>query len=148
MPGQLFESGPRRVSRADIAAFAELSGDRTALHSDDAYAADTPFGRVVAHGALNLSVATGLAWACGAFEGTVLAVIGMNIRFDRPVFPDDELTLRFKVREQDRRPKPDRGRVVFDVEVLNQHGRCVLSGDWTLLLRRAPAADPPGAPPD
>ena len=34
--GACFECGPRVVSREDIAAFAKLSGDQTALHTDEA----------------------------------------------------------------------------------------------------------------
>ncbi|MBC7895084.1 MAG: dehydratase [Cytophagaceae bacterium] len=135
--GAAFRAGPRRVSRADIAAFAALSGDHTALHSDEAYAATTPFGRVVAHGALNLAVATGLAYATGIFEGTVLAVRSMAIDFERPVFPDDELLLELTVSALDQRPRPDRGQVEFSVRVVNQEGRAVLSGTWKLLLKRA-----------
>ncbi|RKY21926.1 MAG: dehydratase [Planctomycetota bacterium] len=134
--GQVFLGGPRHVSRADIATFATVSGDHTALHCDDAYAATTPFRGVVAHGVLNLAVATGLAYDTGAFEGTVLAVRSMDVRFDRPVRPGDELRLRLKVLELDQRPKPDRGRVAFDVQLKNQEGRVVLSGRWSLLIRR------------
>jgi len=137
VPGRRFEAGPRTVTRADIAAFAELSGDKTALHSDEAYAATTPFGRVVAHGALNLSIATGLAYSSGVFEGTVLAVRSMEIHFDRPVYPDDQLRLFVVVSDRDERPHADRGRVSFDVKLLNQAGRTVLTGRWSLVMRRA-----------
>lgn len=145
-PGMAFRSGPRSVSRADIADFARLSGDHTRLHSDDAYAAGTPFGGVVAHGALNLAVATGLAWASGLFEGTVLAVVSMDIAFERPVYPGDAVTLELRVARLDARPRADRGRASFDVSLENQHGRRVLSGTWTLLLRRRglPAGGPRG----
>ena len=142
--GQLFPCGSRRITREDIAAFAEVSGDHTALHCDDEYAASSPFGGVVAHGVLNLAVATGLAYRSGIFEGTVLAVMTMASRFERPVFPGDEVTLRLTVTDVDARPRPDRGRVSFDVELLNHAGKAVLSGEWTLLVRRGGAARVPG----
>jgi len=144
-PGQVFEFGKRRITREDIAAFAEVSDDHTALHCDDEYAATTPFGSVVSHGALNVAAATGLAYRCGLFEGTVLAVLSLETRFDRPVFPGDDLSLIMTVRDVDPRPRPDRGRVTFQVDMLNQAGKKVASGDWTLLLRRAgvPAASTP-----
>jgi acyl dehydratase len=148
-PGMAFRSGPRQVTRADIADFARLSGDHTRLHSDDAYAAGTPFGGVVAHGALNLAVATGLAWASGLFEGTVLAVVSMDIAFERPVFPGDSVTLLLRVSRLDPRPRQDRGRVAFEVDLENQAGKRVLSGTWSLLLRRQPVPGPGRtAPPD
>jgi len=135
-PGLVFEGGSRRVTREDVDEFTRLSGDRTRLHSDDAYAAGTPFGRIVAHGALNLAVATGLAYECGLFDGTVLAIAGMDISFDRPVFPGDTLSLHLQVLRRDERPRPDRGRVVFDVRLKNEAGKDVLSGAWTILVRR------------
>ena len=144
-PGLRLTAGPRVITRQDVDAFAAVSGDRMALHTDDAYAAGTPFGRVVAHGVLNLAVATGLAWSTGAFEASVLAFVSMTVRFERPVFPGDAVTLHLVVREQDSRPREDRGRVTFDVQLTNQAGRVVLSGEWILLLRRNPgpaATDP------
>ncbi len=146
LPGRSVRAGPRRITRADIDAFTELSGDRTALHRDDAYAASTPFGGVVAHGALNLAAATGLAFETGAFEGTVLAVLSMEVRFDRPVRPDDAVSLTLTCREIDARPKPDRGAVAFSVALENQHGKTVLSGTWKLLLRRRSETEQPTAP--
>ncbi|MEO8754000.1 MAG: MaoC/PaaZ C-terminal domain-containing protein [Casimicrobiaceae bacterium] len=134
-----FSAGPRTISRQDIADFARLSGDHTALHSDEAYASTTPFGRVVAHGALNLAVATGLAYATGIFEGTVLAVRSMDVAFDRPVFPGDQLTLDMTVRELEGQPRPGRGQVAFRVRLRNQDSRVVLQGIWRLVVRRSNA---------
>jgi acyl dehydratase len=146
-PGLRLQAGPRVITREDIDRFTELSGDHTRLHTDDAYAATTPFGRVVAHGALNLAVATGLAWATGAFEGSVLAFVSLTVRYERPVFPGDSVMLHLAVKEQDGRPRPDRGRVTFEVELRNQQDKVVLSGDWTLLLRRDPAGPAAAGPP-
>jgi acyl dehydratase len=146
-PGQAFSAGPRSISRGDIDAFIALSGDRTALHSDGAYARTTPFGGIVAHGALVVSVATGLAYELGIFEGTVLAFRSMEISFDRPVFPGDALTLKLKVNSKEQHSRPDRGRVTFAVTVQNQHGKEVLSGSWELVLRRH-AAIPKDSGPD
>jgi acyl dehydratase len=138
-PGQEFTAGPRTIPRADIDAFTALSGDRTALHSDDSYARTTPFGGVVAHGALILSVGTGLAYEIGIFEGTVLAVRSMEVSFDRPVFPGDSLTLRLNVTAKDGQPRSDRGRVTFALEMRNQHDRLVLTGSWVIVVRRTGA---------
>lgn len=134
--GRCFTAGPRTLTRADIDAFTELSGDRTALHTDDAYAATTPFGGVVAHGALALAVATGLAHETGAFAGTVLAFRGLEARFDRPVLPGDALRLELTVDEIDTRPRPDRGRVHFAMRLVNQHDKAVITGRWSLVMRR------------
>ena len=145
-PGQTFSSGPRTIERAQIDAFTALSGDRTALHSDEAYARTTPFGGLVAHGALVLAVGTGLAFEIGIFEGTVLAIRSMDIRFDRPVYPGDAVTLKLEVMSKDPRPRADRGRVTFSVELWNEHGKPTMSGTWVLLMRRSAEAEGRGQP--
>jgi len=124
------------VSRADIADFARLSGDHTALHTDDEYAATTPLKGLVAHGALTLAIATGLAYEMGIFEGMVLAFRGLSSDYERPVRPGDQLTLSLLVAELDAQPRPDRGRVSLAAALENQTGRRVLSGTWRLLVRR------------
>ncbi len=139
--GQTFEAGPRRVTLDDIATFARISGDFTALHTDAEYAAATPLGGLVAHGALSLAIATGLAHDTGAFETTVLAFRSLEASYDRPVFPDDDLTLTLEVDELDERPRPTRGRVRFETKLRNQHGKVVMSGHWYLVLRRDPAPE-------
>ncbi len=136
-PGQSFLAGPRTISAADVAAFARLSGDQTALHTDESYAATTPFGGIVAHGALVLAAATGLAYDMGVFEGTVLAFRSMEVSYDRPVKPGDQLSLTLTVEALDERPRPDRGRVSFRAQVANGDGKVVLSGCWRLVLRRS-----------
>ena len=135
-PGQRIEAGPRVISRADIDSFSELSGDHTALHTDEAFAAASPLGGLVAHGALNLSVATGLAYASGAFDGTVLAFRELRARFDRPVFPGDQVALEPEVTGLDERPRPESGKVQLAMRLVNQAGKRVLSGEWTLVLAR------------
>jgi acyl dehydratase len=141
-PGRTFSSSPRRISRADLDAFTQLSGDRTALHGDEAYAATTPLGGIVAHGALVLSVATGLAYALGIFDGTVLAVASMDTTFERPVRPDESVSLTLTVHDRDLKPRPDRGRVRFAVDLRLQTGKTAMSGSWTLLIRRSAPGDP------
>ena len=48
------------MTEARVMAYAELTGDFTPVHTDEAYAKTTPFGTRVAHGLLGLSVADGL----------------------------------------------------------------------------------------
>ncbi len=138
--GASFTAGPRTITREDIDAFTRVSGDRTALHSDEEYARRTPLGGLVAHGVLNLAAATGLAYEMGIFEETVLAVRSMDVSYDRPVFPGDAVTLTMTVSRRDERPRPDRGKVVFDARLTNQHGKTVLTGVWTVLMRRSAEA--------
>lgn len=133
--GDAFVSEPRVVDRDDIRRFAEVSGDWTALHTDEEYARTTPLGGLVAHGALSLSIATGHCYALGIFERTVIAVREMQVRYAHPVRPGDALTLTLTVESLTPQPRRERGLATFAVQLANQDGRTVLSGSWVFLLR-------------
>ena len=49
-------SATRTITQADIENFAELSGDRNAIHLDQEYATQTRFGGRIAHGLLTSSL--------------------------------------------------------------------------------------------
>jgi len=55
--GQSVTSAGRTVTESDVVAFAALSGDWNAIHTDAEYAAAHVFGQRVAHGLLGLSIA-------------------------------------------------------------------------------------------
>ena len=74
VPGLRLACGERTIGDAEIAAFAELSGDRNPLHLDEIRAREGPFGGRVAHGALGIAVATGLLAESGHTRGTLVAL--------------------------------------------------------------------------
>ncbi|MEZ3181299.1 SDR family NAD(P)-dependent oxidoreductase [Streptomyces pimonensis] len=76
-------TGDFRVTRADVAAFAEAGGDRSPLHVDEAYARRTPFGQPVAHGALCVLQALALLPVRSG-----LCLTQLRARFPGPVYPD------------------------------------------------------------
>ena len=58
--GETCISPEYEVTEARVMAYADLSGDHTPVHTDEAYAKTTPFGTRVAHGLFGLSIADGL----------------------------------------------------------------------------------------
>ena len=54
------ESSGRTVTEYDVVSFASLTGDWHPQHADAAWAAESPFGRRIAHGMLVISYALGL----------------------------------------------------------------------------------------
>jgi len=144
-PGQVFGSGGRTVTEADIVSFAGLSGDYNPLHTDEEYARATPFRGRIAHGLLVQSIASGLANQTKVFEGTIAALQEMIIRFRAPVFPGDTVRMELTVSEKEPEPNARRGWIRFDASVKNQRDEVVIDGEWlTLMLRRRPAgADRP-----
>ena len=79
----------------DITLFATVSGDVNPVHLDDAFAAETPFGKRIAHG-----MYTGaLVSAALAIElpGPGTIYMGQELKFKAPVFIGDEITVELEV---------------------------------------------------
>jgi len=139
--GREFACGEREIGDAEIAAFAELSGDRNPLHLDEEYARGTAFGGRVAHGALGIAVATGLMAQSGLTAGTLVALLGLDWRFVAPIRPGDRLSLKLRVAARRDLSGRDRGVVKFVAELVNQRGELAQSGEIVELIRRgAPLA--------
>jgi len=134
-PGESFHSPGRTLTEADLVNFAGLSGDYTALHTDEAFASRTPFRTRIAHGMLVQSIATGLAARTGIFEGTIAALPAMSIEWRTPAVPGDTLRLELEVVS---RGEPSRrsGEVHFRAIVRNQRDQVVTEGTWRCLMLR------------
>lgn len=135
--GFRFETPSRTVTEADLVAFAGVSGDFNPLHTDRVYAAQSIYGERIAHGALVLSLATGLRQRVGLFDGTLMGLLEIRSwRFLAPVRIGDTIRVATEIAELRETSKPDRGIMVQRVEVLNQDDALVGSGELVVLLRR------------
>ena len=135
--GEVLVTARRTVEGGDVSRFAGLTGDFNPLHVDAEFAKTTPFGERVAHGILTLAVSNGQQNLSGWFEGTAFALLGLDrVRFNVPVKFGDTVHTELTVRETRPSSKPDRGVVVFDVAVKNQHGEAVCTYETAVLMRR------------
>ena len=134
-PGIEFTSSTRVVTDEDVRQFAELSGDNHPLHLDDVFAAKTRYRTRIAHGALVLSIATGLAQKIGSFHEIVEAFTQLKWKFRAPVMIGDEIYVHLTYRRKRSLPAYEGGLVIFDVAVLNHHEETVQTGTWTVLVR-------------
>jgi acyl dehydratase len=106
-----------------VKTFAELSGDYNPLHFDEAFAAATPFGRLVVQGGLT----TGLLHALVAMDmpgpGTVF--LSQNWKFTAPVFVGDTITAEAEVLSvHESKPVTQLG-----IRVVGAEGKVVLEGE-------------------
>jgi len=137
--GEALVTGRRTVEAGDVSRFAGLTGDFNPLHTDAEFAKTTPFGARVAHGILTLAVSNGQQNLAGWFEGTTLALLGLDrLRFTAPVKFGDTVHTEMTVKERREAQKPDRGVVIFDVTVKNQRGEAVCTYEESVLMRRRP----------
>lgn len=135
--GFRFETPSRTVTEADLVAFSGVSGDFNPLHTDERFAARSIYGGRIAHGALVLSITTGLRQRVGLFDGTLMGLLEIRSwRFSAPVRIGDTIRVACEITELRETSKPDRGLMVQRIEVLNQDDTLVSSGEFVMLLRR------------
>src|SRR5260221_8743787 len=105
------------------------------MHTDAEFAAGTPYGKRVAHGALVFSIATGLTYQLGFLEGTIMAFTGLEWKFRDPVYIGDTVKVTASVVKRRAMAALGGGFVTFDVKVLNQIGKEAQNGERTILGR-------------
>ncbi len=130
-----FETDHRKITENDIDTFICLSGDENPLHTDEHFAAGTQFGTRIAHGALILSIATGLAYQIEYLSRAVEAFVELNWKYRAPVKIGDTIRAKFQFLRKRSMPGFAGGLVSFRVAILNQHNETVQKGIWTLLIR-------------
>ena len=131
-----FETAPRGVTIEDIQTFIQLTGDDNRLHTDDDFARSQGFEGRIAHGALVVSIATGLAWSTGILTDTTIAFRAIeDWKFTQPVYPGDAIRLRGAVSDTRAMPRLGAGLVRFDLEVVNQRDVVVSNGSLRMLMR-------------
>ena len=139
--GLTMELGSVTVERDEVLAFARKY-DPQVFHLSDEAAAKSIFGKLSASGWHTCAMAMGLTVRHFLHEAACLGSPGMDqIRWLKPVYPGDTLTLRQRVTESRAlKSRPDVGLVRTLWEMFNQHGEQVLSVDSQIMFRRrAPA---------
>ena len=127
-PGQVFHSKGVTLSESQILDFAMLY-DPQPFHLDTEAAAEGPFGGLIASGFQTLAVAFRIFYQANVINACSMGSPGLDeLRWLRPVRPGDTLKVTATVREK--RPsksKPDRGTVLMDYDVTNQHRESVMT---------------------
>jgi acyl dehydratase len=139
--GLEFESPTRTVTETDVVMFAALTGDWSELHTSEAFARSTQYGRRVAHGLLGLAIAHGLMWPrTGDLRDCAVAFLGLSDwRFRRPIFLGDTIRVNYRIAElRDSRTYPDQAIATFEVQLLNDRDEVVQEGRKALLVSKTP----------
>lgn len=118
----------KKITAADIEAFAEVTGDHNPIHLDEMFAKTTRFGRRIAHGMLTASLISSVLANKLPGEGSVY--LGQSLQFVAPVFPEDEVTARVVVRQI----RDDKPILKLETICVNQRGETVIHGEATVLV--------------
>ncbi len=121
-------SKSREVTDELIKQFAEVSGDYNPLHLDEEFAANTRFGKRIAHGMLSGAFISGVL----GYEFSVRKVVYLSqtLKFVAPVFIGDTVTVTATV-VNIREDKP-----IITIETIceNQNGEPLVKGEGVLMV--------------
>lgn len=138
--GDWFDTAGVKITEELIDRFADLTGDRFAIHMDNDAARAVGFERRVAHGLLILSLIDGLKNQTDIHIKAV-ASLGWDWTFARAVLADHIIHPIFTVQSKRLTRDAARGIVTFAVEVRNHHNEIVQQGTNKLMvLTRAASA--------
>jgi acyl dehydratase len=122
---QIGQTATRQLTLTEdhVRKYSEISGDFNPLHFDEAFAAATPFGRLVVQGGLT----TGLLHALVAMDlpGPGSVFMSQNWKFTAPVFIGDTITARAEVIKV----HPTKPVTQLSVQITRQDGVTVLEGE-------------------
>ena len=119
----------KTVGESDIYLFAGITGDLSPNHVNQEYMRATPYGRIVAHGVLLM----GFMSCCSTKvidqgERPAVSYGYDRVRFTKPVFVGDTVTVEYEVTEQDL----DGQRTFAQVTATNQRGEVVAAATHIL----------------
>ena len=124
----------RTVTETDIIIHAGQSGDFFPHHMDEEWCKTQPFKKRIAHGTLIFTIVIGLT---ADFVNEVSMTYGYErLRFIKPVFIGDTLTVSVTIKEKKEHKKPGYGLVTELVEAFNQHNELVMVCEHILLVNK------------
>jgi len=113
----------------DVDRFAELSGDHSPLHMDEAYAVQTEFGGRVVHGMLLASLFSTLV---GMFiPGRKALYLGQDLAFRRPVLVGETIVATARVSAKNESTQT----IVLATEIRNAENQIVVGGTAKVKVR-------------
>lgn len=116
----------RTLRREDIELFAVVSGDVNPSHTDDAFARNSQFGEVVAHGMMSGAMISALLG--NSFPGPGTVYVSQNLRFHALLHVGDTLTVKLTCLDK----IEDKKHLVIGCEVSNQDHVIVADGEATV----------------
>ena len=120
----------REVRQEQINLYAEASGDHNPIHTDEAFARQTPLGGTIAHGMMLLAYVSEMF--TGAFADAWCARGSLDARFKNPARPGDRIRVSGRVRKLE--PGDAGTTAVCHFTCENQHGEPVITGEAKVRL--------------
>ncbi len=135
--GEGIETPGQTLTEADVIRYAELTGEWDERFTNAEAARGSANGTCVVPEILALCISSGLGWRVPPPPLAILAFMGFEWQFLRPLRVGD--TIRSRSRTAAKRSVKDGGVIVEEREILNQRGEVVQTGKLTFLLAKRPS---------
>ncbi len=132
----VIEIPPAVIEKEKMLQFAR-EYDNIPLHTDEAYAKGTHFGKLIAPGVMSFMAVWAKYLEVDLFGEELLAGKSTKIEWLKPVFADDVLTSRAEVTGLTRRSSKN-GIVEITIYAYNQHGELVLTDVTEAIVKCRP----------
>ncbi|AFK07744.1 acyl dehydratase [Mesotoga prima MesG1.Ag.4.2] len=125
--GQSF-STRRKITAEMVDSFANLTGDRNPVHTDEEFARKSRFGRRIAHGMLSVGIISAILG--NEFPGPGSIYMKQEVRFLKPIFLEEEVLITIEILEI----KVEKKRLSVRTTVEKNNGEMAVDGEALLLF--------------
>ena len=132
--GMTVDTAPTVIKKEKMIAFAR-DYDNIPLHTDEEYAKNTPFGKLIAPGVMSFMSVWSKYLEVDFFGDALLAGKSTKIEWLKPVFADDTLTGKATITNLVKRNAKN-GLVEITIEAYNQNGELVLKDVTEAIVKR------------
>lgn len=125
-------STEKTISAADVATFAQISGDDNPIHVDEEYAKNSAFGKRIVHGMFSAALISAVAGTKLPGYGGVY--LSQELKFRKPIFIDDTVVTKLTIEDINQR----RGRITMKTEIFVKDV-LVVSGEAIYMVDKKPS---------
>ncbi len=118
----------RVITTAMVDSFAELTGDKNPVHTDEEFAKNTRFGRRIAHGMLSVGIISAILG--NDFPGPGSIYMRQEVKFLKPIFLEEEVKITIEILEKNEEKK----RLLVRTTVEKSNGEKAVDGEALLLF--------------
>ena len=134
--GMATEPAPAIIEKEKMIDFAR-DYDNIPLHTDEEYAKNTPFGKLIAPGVMSFMSVWARYLEVDFFGEELLAGKSTKIEWIKPVFAEDVLSSRAEITNLVKRNEKN-GLVEITIKAYNQHGELVLTNITEAIVKCRP----------
>lgn len=134
--GMATEPAPAIIEKEKMIDFAR-DYDNIPLHTDEKYARNTPFGKLIASGVMSFMSVWAKYLEVDFFGEELLAGKSTKIEWLKPVFAEDVLSSRAEITNLVKRNEKN-GLVEITIKAYNQHGELVLTNITEAIVKCRP----------